>query len=95
MQEFFCFLFSDLDTEFETIVENLGKHWRKFVRTLGLSDPDMDYIIEEHRGNTREQIWRCLKLWQSKNQSAANKNTLIAALRKCGYNMIADKLNKM
>ncbi|XP_054774197.2 FAS-associated death domain protein-like [Lytechinus pictus] len=80
----------DLSTEFDVIVENIGRDWRQLARRLGLTEVDIECITENHSRNLREQSRQALWMWKNKHRREATRQALIATLRKCKMNYIAD-----
>ncbi|XP_041485688.1 FAS-associated death domain protein-like [Lytechinus variegatus] len=80
----------DLSTEFDIIVENIGRDWRQLARRLGLTEVDIECITENHSRNLREQSRQALWMWKNKHRREATRQALIATLRKCKMNYIAD-----
>ncbi|XP_030835162.1 FAS-associated death domain protein-like [Strongylocentrotus purpuratus] len=80
----------DLSTEFDIIVENIGRDWRQLARRLGLSEVDIECITESHGRNLREQSRQALWTWKNRVRREATRQALIGALRKCRMNYIAD-----
>nr|ABQ51094.1 Fas-associating death domain-containing protein [Paracentrotus lividus] len=80
----------DLSNEFDIIVENIGRDWRQLARRLGLSEVDIECVTENHSRNLREQSRQALWTWKNRLRREATRQALIAALRKCRLNYIAD-----
>jgi len=87
------FYFEVLLREFELIAENVNvRKWRHLVRTLGVTDAEIDRLAEQYRTNVREQVHRALLLWASRSGAQASRAVLIDALRNCELRLLADKL---
>lgn len=62
------------------------------MRTLGVTDADIDHLAEQYRTNVREQIRRALLLWASRSGAQASRAVLVDALINCELCLLADKL---
>ena len=79
--------------EFEFIAENVNlRKWRHLVRTLGITDTDIERLAEQYRTNVREQVLRALLLWATRAGTQASRAVLIDALSNCQLRLLADKL---
>ena len=63
------------------------------MRTLGLTDADIDTLAERYNTNVREQIRRALLLWAERFKERATRTVLLDALKKSDLKIIADKLD--
>lgn len=66
--------------EINFLTKNLGREWRFFMRTLGVTDGDMMSVEQDHR-SLRDQIYQCLVLWISNNGGQFDRGRVVAALR--------------
>ncbi|XP_008942344.1 PREDICTED: FAS-associated death domain protein [Merops nubicus] len=78
----------------EVICNNVGKHWRRLMRKLDLSEVQLDRVVEAHRGDLREQLVQALREWQRSKGKDAKVTDLIKALRACEMNLVADKVEQ-
>ncbi|XP_033734090.1 fas-associated death domain protein-like isoform X1 [Pecten maximus] len=72
--------YKHVEKEINYLTRKLGREWRFFMRTLGISDYDMAEMEQQHPRNMREQIHGCFVIWVQQNKGAVNKNMLIKAL---------------
>ena len=88
-----CFsLLSDLSAEITYLTKHVGREWKMFARSLGLSDGDIDCIEDDYARNLREQIRQSLNYWKNENRTEATKESLIRALRQAQLNLLADNI---
>ena len=89
-------VFEALIHEFKYIAENINlKKWRDLVRTLGVTDADIDLLAEQYPTNVREQIHRALLLWERRSGVQASRALLTDALRNCQLCLLADNLESL
>ncbi|XP_035009381.2 protein FADD [Hippoglossus stenolepis] len=81
-----------LDIATEVIAENVGRHWRKLGRKLGLSDVKLESIGRRYPTELEETVVELLKAWRKSRGAQARAKELIEALRACDYNLTADKV---
>jgi len=62
------------------------------VRTLGITDADIDLLAEQYPKNVREQIHHALLLWESRSGTRASWAVLKDALINCELRLLADNL---
>ena len=62
------------------------------MRTLGVTDAEIDHLAEQYRTNIREQVHRALLLWAARSGTQATRAVLIDALVNCDLRLLADKL---
>lgn len=67
--------------EINFLTKNLGREWRFFMRTLGVTDGDMMSVEQDHPRSLRDQIYQCLVLWISNNGGQFDRGRVVAALR--------------
>lgn len=77
---------SELKREVDFIVRNIGRDWRQFVRALGVSEADIDYVSEQYPRDLREKVRQTLLMWQAQNPETASKQALIKGLKLCERN---------
>lgn len=65
------------------------------MRTLGITDADIDLLAEQYPTNVREQIHRALLLWESRFGTQASRALLTDALRNCELRLLADNLESL
>lgn len=71
------------------------RKWRNLVRTLGVTDADIDQLAEQYPTDVREQIHRALFLWLSRSGTQASYAVLTDALRNCELQLLADNLDSL
>lgn len=76
----------------EVTAENLGRHWRKLGRKLGLTDVKLESISKRHPTELEETAVELLNEWRRKRGAEARAEDLIKALRACQLNLTADKV---
>ncbi|XP_063800209.1 FAS-associated death domain protein isoform X2 [Pseudophryne corroboree] len=81
-----------LDLAFDIICDNVGRDWRKLVRTLGVTEVTMEQVIYANPFNMQEQLMQCLKEWRKKKRDDANVSALVLALEHCRMRLVAEKL---
>lgn len=80
--------------ELEFVAENVNIHkWRRLIRTLGLTDADIDNLSDKYRTNIRDQILHALLLWATRFGQQASRASLFEALNKSQLKLVADQLN--
>jgi len=62
------------------------------VRTLGVTDADIDRLAEQYRTDVREQVLRALLLWANQSGTRASRAVLLDALTNCQLRSLAEKL---
>ncbi|XP_061191123.1 FAS-associated death domain protein-like [Saccostrea echinata] len=67
--------------EINFLTKNLGKEWRFFMRTLGVTDGDMLSVEQDYPRSLRDQIYQCLVQWISDNGGQFDRGKVIGALR--------------
>lgn len=67
--------------EINFLTKNLGREWRFFMRTLGVTDGDMMSVEQDHPRSLRDQIYQCLVLWISNNGGQFDRGRVVAALQ--------------
>ncbi|KAM7015102.1 FAS-associated death domain protein [Tautogolabrus adspersus] len=76
----------------EFIIESLGRGWRKLGRKLGLNETKLESISLRHPTDLEETTVELLKEWRKSRGAEARTDDLINALRACGLNLTADKI---
>ncbi|KAM6159467.1 FAS-associated death domain protein [Rhynchocyon petersi] len=84
----------DLRPAFDIICDNVGKDWRRLARQLKISDAKIDAIEERYPRNLMEQVRESLKTWKTAQREDATVAQLMAALRACRLNLVADLLEE-
>ncbi|XP_040054331.1 FAS-associated death domain protein [Gasterosteus aculeatus] len=80
-----------LDSATDVIAGNLGKPWRRLGRRLGLSDVKLESVSTRHT-DLEETAREMLKEWRKSRGAAARAAELVEALRRCDFNLTADKV---
>lgn len=80
----------DLYAAFDIICEHVGKDWRRLARQLKVPDTKIDAIEVKYPRNLTEQVRESLRVWKSTAQEDAALSQLVAALRACRLNLVAD-----
>ncbi|KAK7507182.1 hypothetical protein BaRGS_00001117 [Batillaria attramentaria] len=83
----------DLSAEIRFLVNNLGRDWKFFMRSLGVTDAVLEMCVDSHPRNVREQIQMAFKEWQ--DDGKADKNSMLRALKEVHRNDLHQKLNNM
>jgi len=65
------------------------------VRTLGVTDADIDCLEEQYRTDVREQVLRALMLWASRSGTQASRAVLVDALKNCKLRLVAEELEHL
>ncbi|XP_060918096.1 protein FADD [Labrus mixtus] len=78
----------------ELISESLGRGWRKLGRKLGLKETKLESISLRHPTDLEETTVEMLKEWRKSRGAEARTDDLIKALRACGLNLTADKIEE-
>ncbi|XP_068004508.1 FAS-associated death domain protein [Melanerpes formicivorus] len=74
----------------EVICDNVSRNWRMLMRKLEFCDVKMDRIVDANPRDQREQLFQSLREWQRWRGREAKVADLIAALRGCSMNLVAD-----
>lgn len=80
----------DLQAAFAIISEHVGKDWRRLARQLRVSDSKIDAIEVKYPRNLTEQVRESLRVWKNTQREDATVSHLVAALRACQLNLVAD-----
>lgn len=91
---FICFTLEKINIATDVIVGQLGRHWKKVGRKLGLNDTKLDSIQEKHCRDLEEQVRELIKEWMKIERENARVEILIKALRDCRQNYTADLVEK-
>jgi len=79
--------------EFKFIAERVNlRKWRHLVRTLGITDADIERLAEQYRTNVCEQVLQALLLWARRAGTQASRAVLIDALCNCQLRSLAESL---
>ncbi|KAF6333022.1 Fas associated via death domain [Rhinolophus ferrumequinum] len=80
----------DLRAAFDIVSEHVGKDWRKLARKLQVSDSKIDAIEVKYPRNLTEQVRESLRVWKNAQRADATVSHLVAVLRACQLNLVAD-----
>lgn len=81
-----------LDQAFDIICDNVGKDWKRLIRTLGVTEATIDQVVDANRNDMREQLRQCLNQWKKKKRDSASVSALVQALENCRMRLIAERL---
>ncbi|KAK2499688.1 hypothetical protein MC885_000128 [Smutsia gigantea] len=84
----------ELRAAFDIICDNVGKDWRRLARQLKVSDAKIDAIEEKYPRNLMEQVRESLRVWKNTGKEDATVSHLVAALRACRLNLVADLIKE-
>lgn len=87
--------FSDLCAAFNVICDNVGKDWRRLARQLKVSDAKIDGIEDRYPRNLTERVRESLRIWKNTEKENATVACLVAALRACQMNLVADLVQEV
>ncbi|XP_030056600.1 FAS-associated death domain protein [Microcaecilia unicolor] len=79
---------------FLVICENVGRHWKMLLRTLGVSEAKLDAIMAAHPNNLQEQLMQGLKAWQKSRGKDAKLSELLKALQNCRLKLVVDYIEE-
>ncbi|XP_071975223.1 FAS-associated death domain protein [Engystomops pustulosus] len=82
----------NLDEAFDIICDNVGKDWKRLIRTLGVTDNTIDQVVNSNPYNMREQLFQCLREWRTKKKDKATVSALVEALDKCRLRLVSERL---
>lgn len=80
----------ELLAAFDTVCTHVGRDWRRLARRLELTEARIDAIEERFPRNLPEQVREMLRVWKNTRKEAATVAQLVAALRACQMNLVAD-----
>lgn len=84
----------DLNVAIDTISDNIGKDWRNLARKLRITEAQLQHIEYNYPHDMKRQIVSALTEWQRNKGSDASVDNLVAALRSCRLNMVADTVEE-
>ncbi|XP_070551837.1 FAS-associated death domain protein-like [Ptychodera flava] len=76
----------------DTVVDNIGKDWKRLGRKLGITDPDLDVLQMNNSHDVKEAIRQMLRQWREDNGKMATKEKLKEALVNAKRRDIADEI---
>uniref|UniRef100_A0A2K5I993 FAS-associated death domain protein n=1 Tax=Colobus angolensis palliatus TaxID=336983 RepID=A0A2K5I993_COLAP len=85
----------DLCAAFNVICDNVGKDWRRLARQLKVSDTKIDSIEDRYPRNLTERVRESLRIWKNTEKENATVACLVAALRACQMNLVADLVQEV
>nr|XP_005577026.1 PREDICTED: FAS-associated death domain protein [Macaca fascicularis] len=85
----------DLCAAFNVICDNVGKDWRRLARQLKVSDAKIDSIEDRYPRNLTERVRESLRTWKNAEKENATVACLVAALRACQMNLVADLVQEV
>lgn len=81
--------------DFDVVATEIGKHWKKLARELGLSRGIIEAVsIDFSAEGSYEQAYQALRKWSQKHGSSARLSDLVNALREIGREEIIIRLGK-
>ncbi|XP_011842480.1 PREDICTED: FAS-associated death domain protein-like [Mandrillus leucophaeus] len=86
---------ADLCAAFNVICDNVGKDWRRLARQLKVSDAKIDGIEDRYPRNLTERVRESLRVWKNTERENATVACLVAALRACQMNLVADLVQEV
>nr|XP_033804252.1 tumor necrosis factor receptor superfamily member 10B-like [Geotrypetes seraphini] len=69
------------------------KHWRRFLRDLGVSDNEIFVAEQNNLHDVKEQQFQLLNSWLDRTGMEASANTLLDALRRIDLRGVAEKIS--
>ncbi|XP_016041775.1 FAS-associated death domain protein [Erinaceus europaeus] len=81
---------AELRAACDLVCEHVGREWRRLARQLHLPETRIEAAEEKHPRELREQVREALRAWRDARGEAASVDELLAALRGCGLNLVAD-----
>ncbi|KAM7086220.1 FAS-associated death domain protein [Molossus nigricans] len=84
----------DLYAAFDIICDQVGRDWRRLARQLKVPDTKIDAIEVRYPRNLTEQVRESLRVWKNTAQEDATLPHLVAALRACQLNLVADLIEE-
>eukprot|EP00058_Branchiostoma_floridae_P001076 XP_002586564.1 hypothetical protein BRAFLDRAFT_106346 [Branchiostoma floridae] len=79
----------------EHLVSGLGQEWKTVARRLGLSQPEIDHILNENRANLEEQIYEMIREWQQCRAGHASIAELYGVLLECNRQDLINQLRSL
>ncbi|KAI8506753.1 Receptor-interacting serine/threonine-protein kinase 1 [Branchiostoma belcheri] len=67
----------------EHLVAGLGQEWKTVAHRLGLSQPEIDHILNANRASLEEQIHEMIQKWQKRRAGHASIAELYGVLLEC------------
>lgn len=84
------------DKEFSCIAQAIGLNWRFLGIELGLTDVQIDHIIEDNPHSVAMQIYKMLIKWRLEYPDEAKMDTFVSTLQQCSNVSIDwDKIRNM
>ncbi|XP_054998070.1 FAS-associated death domain protein [Sorex araneus] len=80
----------ELHAAFDIVCTHVGRDWRRLARRLQVSDARINAIEERFPRNLPEQVREMLRVWKDARKGTATVAQLVAALRTCQMNLVAD-----
>lgn len=80
----------ELLAAFDIVCNHVGRNWRQLARCLHLNHVHIEAIEERFPRNLLEQVREMLRVWKDTRKGDATVPKLVAALRTCEMNMVAD-----
>lgn len=87
------FFLADIIKEIEFVSKSIGRDWKYLMRSLGLTEAELEEVMDNYPRNMREQIRQALLMWALNSQSVARKEDLVKALAECQRNDLVHSLN--
>lgn len=80
----------ELLAAFDIVCNHVGRNWRQLARCLYLNHVRVEAIEERFPRNLLEQVREMLRVWKDTQKGDATVSKLVAALRTCEMNLVAD-----
>ncbi|XP_056383577.1 FAS-associated death domain protein [Hyla sarda] len=83
-----------LDQAFDIICDNVGRDWKKLIRSLGVSESTIEQVVYANPNNMREQLQQCLNEWKKKRKDGATISVLVKALENCRMRLVSERITE-
>ncbi|XP_066265753.1 uncharacterized protein [Branchiostoma lanceolatum] len=76
----------------EHLVGGLGREWQALAQRLGLTEAEIDHILNENRSDLDKQIYEMIRKWQQGKTGQASISELYGALLECNMEELHNKI---